>query len=194
MVVSSWTITWQCPVSLGRGPVAPGHLLTLGTPVVQGTLSRNPPAGANAMSRDLSSSVELSLRKESFLHLCGLFGTPQVDLFTSPVNAWVPAFLSWNRWSPAGPPDVFKFTCDRRGFFYAFPLPTSVMFVQVPWEGTRSGTVVASPAVVKPISGTLPCSSSLPQKQSWGSVSRTLGEVLAALLLFPLDPFLWFGL
>lgn len=75
---------------------------------------------ADFLSRNKSSNSEFELNNTSFSRIIKVFGSPDIDLFASRINAKCDRYISW------GPdPDSFcvdAFTIDWQGFFfYAFP-------------------------------------------------------------------------
>ena len=74
---------------------------------------------ADRLSREFNEQVEWRLNR-GFEGLCNMFGTPEIDLFASRLNAQLPRFVSWKPDPDAEAIDALGL-CWTDMFFYAFP-------------------------------------------------------------------------
>ena len=75
---------------------------------------------ADRMSRTFNDRLEWRINKKSFQKIVHQFGTPEIDLFASRLNAQLPRYISWLPDPKAESIDAFS--VDWKQFnFYAFP-------------------------------------------------------------------------
>ena len=76
---------------------------------------------ADLASRVVNTRLEWKLNVQVFRHLCGVFGTPNVDLFASRLNNQVPSFCAWKPDPGASYIDAFSLHWARFELSYLFP-------------------------------------------------------------------------
>lgn len=75
---------------------------------------------ADKSSRVFNDQLEWMLNRQVFCELCAIFGTPDIDLFASRLNAQLNRYISWK--PDPGSESVDAFLVDWQPyFFYAFP-------------------------------------------------------------------------
>ncbi|KAJ8027150.1 hypothetical protein HOLleu_32204 [Holothuria leucospilota] len=75
---------------------------------------------ADKSSRVFNDQLEWMLNRQVFRQLCDIFGTPDIDLFASRLNAQLNRYISWK--PDPGSESVDAFLVDWQPyFFYAFP-------------------------------------------------------------------------
>ena len=79
---------------------------------------------ADKASRQFHDNTESMLRQDLFLSITQLWGTPDIDLFASRLNAQLPCYVSWKPDPGASHTDAF--TIPWTDYFYAFP-PFSII-------------------------------------------------------------------
>ena len=75
---------------------------------------------ADRMSRTFNDRLEWRLSRESFQKIVLQFGTPEIDLFASRLNAQLPRYISWLPDPKAESIDAFSVDW-KQYYFYAFP-------------------------------------------------------------------------
>ena len=75
---------------------------------------------ADRESRSIHDNMEWQLDKALFRDLCKIWGTPEIDLFASRLNAQLPRYFSWKPDPCASAVDALSENWEQL-FFYAFP-------------------------------------------------------------------------
>jgi len=75
---------------------------------------------ADRLSRQFDEQLEWQLDRQVFIAICERFGTPEVDLFASRLNAQLPRFVSWKPDPDAEAIDALTLYWGDL-YFYAFP-------------------------------------------------------------------------
>lgn len=129
---------------------------------------------ADLASRKVNDRHEWKLDIHLFQQLCGIFGTPVVDLFASRLNRQVDLFCSWKPDPEATYFDAFSLNWARFGLCYIFP-PFSLitrclqkmraegatgwivvpLWMSQPWLGTLLRMLVDHPRVIMEKHGVL---------------------------------------
>jgi hypothetical protein len=76
---------------------------------------------ADKKSRIFHENTEWSLNQQAFLKICDTFGTPDIDLFASRLNAKVGTYCSWEPDPDSYRVDAFSFSWKKFKCCYAFP-------------------------------------------------------------------------
>lgn len=122
---------------------------------------------ADRQSRTFNDRHEWKLNEKVFQLLCGVFGTPVIDLFASRLNKQIATFCSWHPDPEAGYSDAFSINWADFELSYIFP-PFSLitrclqklraegargwmivpMWLSQPWMGTLLGMLVDHPRLI----------------------------------------------
>ena len=98
---------------------------------------------ADFKSRNFNDDIEWEINDKIFRKICGVFGTPEIDLFASRLNKKLDCFVSWQPEPDAWRHDAFTFPWTDH-VFYIFP-PFSLVGKVVHraiQQGTRGVIVV----------------------------------------------------
>ena len=76
---------------------------------------------ADDKSRNFDDHTEWMLNKDIFSKICEIFGTPEIDLFASRLNAQLPRYVSWKPDPGAEEIDALSIFWDPEILLYAFP-------------------------------------------------------------------------
>ena len=123
---------------------------------------------ADAASRSFEDRHEWKLNKGVFKKLCGIFGTPCIDLFASRLNRQIPTFCSWTPDPEAAYVDAFTISWAQFKLIYLFPpfslIPRCLQKIRVerargwivvphwpsqPWMGVLLRLLVEDPRIIQ---------------------------------------------